>query len=91
MSKYLVWTDDHHSGPEEGRWIEASDEGDAAEIWAELHDARSADYCIVSGNDQLVHVRDKSGRDSDWLVSGHSEPVYHAQRFKEPDATKAAG
>ena len=77
--KYRVWCDDYHTGPEDGRVIEAAAGYAAAEVWAERHDQSSAEYKIAQGNTVVVHVRpDAGGETFSYEVTGEAVPHYTA-------------
>lgn len=77
--KYRVWCDDYHTGPEDGRVIEAHAGYAAAEKWAERHDQCSAEYNIASGMAVVVHVRPEGGGETcRYEVTGEAVPQYTA-------------
>jgi len=80
MGTYVVWCPDMGQEQEDGATIPATDPADAAEGWAEWYDRNSAEYCISSGREKIVIVRDiATGRQSEWIVRGESVPYYTAQ------------
>lgn len=77
--KYRVWCDDYHTGPEDGRVVEAAAGYAAAELWAEHHDQSSAEYSIARGNTVVAHVRPEGGGEtSSYEVTGEAVPHYTA-------------
>lgn len=82
MKLYLVWCEDYGQTSKSGREIEAADEDQAAESWADLEDS-DGDYAIIGGSDAVLHVREVDGPDDHiWMirVSGQAEPVYTARK-----------
>lgn len=79
---FYVWSEEN--GDEStARKIYALNQKDAAEKWAERYDADSAEYLIVSGNDEIVCVRPEGQPGVFKLrVSGASVPEYRAEYVK---------
>lgn len=75
---WRVWCPDQgEDGPDDGRDIRAVDAAAAVEEWAEQDDINSADYSIVGGATERLHVQD--GDDVlTFDVTGRAEPVYTA-------------
>ncbi len=82
MSTFTVWCPERDQDFEDGRSFDAYDPEMAAEKWAEYDDAYSAEYSIVGGQEVTVTVRDESGQDSSFVVSGEAEPVYFARQVR---------
>lgn len=83
MSDYRVWCTSRGGKPEHGWVIDADDEAEAAEKWADRSDCEG-DYLIVSGHEAIVSVRREGlsiGPVKSFRVIGESEPVYHAEEL----------
>lgn len=76
---------------EEARGAIGRDPQDAAERWAQRHDAEG-DYTIVQGSPATIRLRPDVGiaedrKEADWIVlrvSGRSDPTYRAERIERP-------
>lgn len=88
---WLVYNPDD-GGPEDARKIHATCGGEAAEKWAEVDDAESADFHIAHGASVVVLAR-LADSDDAWerySVSGESVPSYTALAEPTPAATTDA-
>ena len=74
--RWRVWCSDDDENIHDVTPIFAADEETAAELWAEAEDVHSADYTIVGGSDETVHVC--------------SEDEYQAVEWND-DGTKGVG
>lgn len=80
MATFKVWCHDERDQDEsEARVIEAYAPEEAAREWARRDDSSSAEYHIANGWDMHVTVRDESGVDQIFLVSGEEVPHYYAR------------
>lgn len=81
--KYRVWCNEYHTGPEDGRVVEASAGYAAAEKWAKWYENSRCDYSIASGNSVIVNVRPDAGGESEqYEVTGEAVPHYTALPMK---------
>ena len=82
--KFDVWCPDLGSGPDDARVFEAFDAEHAAAEWADWHDGYSADYSIVSGQNERVCVREYGGEEVlEYIVSGRMRRDYSALAVNE--------
>ena len=77
--RFIVWDEDSERGF--GQRIEAYDEEEAAEKWAEWDDAQSAEYLIVRGREARVFVAldEDNSKPVLFTVQGEPRPFYQAK------------
>ena len=85
MSVYKVWCPERGQAVDDGRSVSAASHSEAAERWAAIDDARSADYTIVGGTSATVMVvADCEGaKPLTFEVLGRAEPVYMAVQVEQ--------
>lgn len=79
MGKFVVW--EEGSERSFGQLIEAYDEAEAVENWAEWDDAQSAEYLIVRGREARVFValHEDNSKPMLFTVQGEPRPFYQAK------------
>lgn len=77
--RFIVWNEDSERGF--GKRIEAYDEEEAVEKWAEWDDAQSAEYLIVRGREARVFVSldEDNSKPVLFTVQGEPRPFYQAK------------
>lgn len=77
---YIVWRVSRHATKKNGRRIIAHNPERAAALWAEWHDAYSAEYVIAKGNEVTVVVSEErdGAPEHKFIVRGESRPQYFA-------------
>lgn len=74
---YSVWWPDQGQTKDDARAFYAFDHERAAAEWADWYDNYSADYCIVSGIEAIVHVQREDQPDARRvLVTGEISRTY---------------
>lgn len=79
--KFIVWDPEDGEMAEVGHEVRAADHESAAEEWADQTDCERS-YCILNGNDVVVHVvllGEPAETAKRFRVSGESVPQYHAE------------
>lgn len=86
--KYIVWCESYGESQEDGWEIDALDEQQACEEWADLDDAYNASYSIAGGEpvDVLVLKEGSTLPPERYSVSGEAVLTYHAERLRETPA-----
>lgn len=82
---FIVWCPDLGSTQEDGDRIKALDAEFAAEKWAQIDDAYSAEYAIVGGQErEVVVVEDREGaQELRFKVTGEAVPQYYARLVEQ--------
>ena len=85
MKTFIVWCPDLGSTQEDGDRIQASDAEIAAEKWAHMDDAYSAEYAIVGGQErEVIVVEDRKGaQELRFKVTGEAVPQYYARLVEQ--------
>lgn len=81
-----VWCNEHGDERGDYRPVRASDAEEAAKRWASMTDYESADYTIVSGEEETVFVAphdDETTPPKKYLVTGESIPQYYAREITD--------
>ena len=77
---YQLWWPNGGETEDDARVLHGTSPETVAERWGETSDCESADYTIVGGQSEVVHIREPDGTVRAWRISGEACPVYHASQ-----------